>query len=469
MLMECRQGHMAMIAIIWACYTILCHGHGVQERIQHLQENALKEQKSLKKLGDLFLAYNPALALRVATGEHPHRHFASTAARSRLRNIFMGKPQPEVDEQTRQFLENGGYSWDEEKGTWTKGVPRNIAEARSSARVLEWTGNVDRLTAKVVKKATKRFEAKLQEARAEAVSAMSMSSKFQMNQILRTAVIDKFALWLWIYCQFRLGYVLNDWLQPFQFDSDMMAPIALGLLFAPLLSMLRRKRWGLQPGVEDMDGMIERFIVDDAMGSLMLPAPWDWRGEDRMWQAATCIGESVASLNCVLFAHTLVQAAVADWGTGVSGNVPLAETLGVLAVALPAALRAAVTILPDLDGTPDELKTAESLAKRADAYYAMMGTSPEEKVLGPRATRLLADKWRSKFGVLNEDVGVKAPALAFTEAVTCSLLWLLTGKQVLAPLAALIGAAVDLYLLRPDTELTRARLSISDVFPEEEK
>lgn len=475
--MECQRGYMAIIAIILVCYTTLCCGHGAQRRVQQPQANAFKEhgdsqQQSLETLGMLLTAYNQAYGRQAATGGHPHSsaqpmRSSSMAARSHLLNIFMGKPQPEVDDETREFLEKTGYRWDEEKGTWVKGTPRN-PEARSSARVLEWTGSVDRMTAKLVKKATKRFESKLQEARTEAIGNIPVANKVQMNQFLKSLVVDKFALWLWVYCQFRLGYLLNESLEPFQFDGNIMAPIALGLLFAPLLSTLRRKRWSLQPGVEDVDGVIERLIVDDSMGSMMVPAPWDWRGDEPAWQVATCIGESVASVNCVLIAHAIVQSSVADWGTGVFGNVPLAETLGVLAIAMPAALQAAITILPDLDGTPDEIKAADSLAKRADSYYAMMATSEEERVIGARATRLLADAWRTKFGILNKEVAFKVPALAFAQATTSGLLWLLAGKELLAPMVALIGAAVDIYLLRPDTELTRAKLSISDVFPEEE-
>ena len=316
-----------------------------------------------------------------------------------------------------------------------------------------------------VRKAVERCEAALQEARDEAIQTSDSDRKITLK--IKDRISSTWAPYVWVLVQSISSACLLRAVSPGHIAdaSQVGISLAIGASFAPILSALRRARWARQPGMEDGEGALERLLVDAALGSYALPAPWEWRASEARWGASAALAESIASVNVVLFWHAGVQASVARVGTEAIG--PLEGTaMGMFAVVAAAAARCTYFYDRALDGAPAELAAARRLAQRAEGYYAMTSTSDEARRAAVHATEALAEAWARKFAVGDGLVGddlVEQLALASASAGVCALAWELSGQSAIAPIVALALCAADVYLLRPDPELTAVTVLLDDL------
>lgn len=379
-------------------------------------------------------------------------------------------PPPELDERQAQFMKARGFVWNAKSRSWAKGDPARAQrlEARSAARVVRWEGkqsDVSELALSCVRSATKRFEATLRDARDEALRSTQTDRKIALQ--IKDRIMKPYAVPAWLLMQVAFLAWLVDagcvGLGNLSGPEQLYVPACVGLAFALLLSPLRRERWTRQPGIEDSDGALERLLVDAALGSYALPAPWEWRGAEPRWGAAVLAAEGLAGVNMAGFWHGGVQAAVVA-STAPAAGEPAAAFLGILAVASVATARAAYFFDTAVDGVPAEVAAAASLAERAESYYGMTARSAEEASLSVSVVERLAEGWRERFG---SAAGSRAEQLLLTSAsaASCGVAWELGGRCTLAPAFALAFSAVDTYLLSPDAELTRVTLRLEDVEP----
>ena len=372
-------------------------------------------------------------------------------------------PPPELDERQAAFMKARGFTWNAKTRSWIQGDPQRARrlECRSSARVLRWNGDqqlIPDATLTTIREATTRFETALREARQEAIG------KDETDKKIAHYIKDKIGEWkaplVWLAVQVAIFAYLFESLSPPLLTTDFgfFLPAAIGLAFAPLLSSLRRERWVRQPGVEDGDGALERLLVDAALDSYALPAPFEWRASEPTWRICSLLAESIAQLNMVTFWHGGLQAGVVGAASGPLGDAP-AAALGIVIVACSAVARAVYFYEDVLDGIPAELETAERLRDRAESYYGMTATSEEEAAVAIRTTRAMADGWLDKFGIAR-DAKLTQLTLSFVSAALCGVAFELSGRSILGPSLALAFAAVDTYVLRPDPELTRVTLEL---------
>lgn len=413
------------------------------------------------------------LAMTVATPVRVMRHSAR-AMPQRIR-MQIDPPPPELDERQSQFMKARGFTWNAKTRSWIKGdVSRTQRlECRSGTRVLRWEGDQPaEPTLSCVRKATSRFEAALREAREAALNNREEDRKIELQ--LKDRIAKGQAPYIWLVVQvlclaslFTTTASLSvDHPPPPAIDAPpFFLPVAIGVAFAPFLSTLRRERWRRQPGVEDGDGALERLLVDAQLGSYALPAPWEWRAsEPTRWGAAACAAESLASVNMAFAWHGCVQQAVADTIAPFAGAA-VGALAGVLVVAGAAVGRTSYFYDEARDGLPAEVDAATRLARTADSYYlGMTSTSADEAQASMAATRALAAAWTDKFAAVNEEDDEAKRSqflLAFVHASTCALAFELSGRSVVAPAVALALTAADVYVLRPDTEQSRATLQLS--------
>ena len=144
--------------------------------------------------------------------------------------------------------------------------------------------------------------------------------------------------------------------------------------------------------------------------------------------------------------------------------------LGILAVAAASVARTIYFFDEARDGLPAEMETATRLAATAESYYGMTATTPEEAATSIAATRALASAWTSKFDPVSEDdddARFSQILLGFVQASACGIAWELSGRSIVAPAVALALTAMDVYVLRSDTELSRATLALSSLVSSE--
>ena len=327
-----------------------------------------------------------------------------------------------------------------------------------------------------IRRATDRFENALREAREQALGERQVDRRLALQ--VKDRIAKPYAPFAWCAIQLVVGASLVS----FTGYGDAMAatadaspplivPIAIGVAFAPLLSALRRERWRRQPGVEDGEGGLERLLVDAQLGSYALPAPWEWRASEPMrWGLLACAAESLAALNVGLCWHAGVQQGVETTAAPLVGD-GAAALLAALTVASCGAGRAAYFFDEVRDGLPAELEAARRLNATAPSYYyGMTSASADEAALSTRAIGALTAAWTTKFAAVAEDdseARFSQYALSFAHAGMCALLWELAGRSLLAPTLALALAAADVYVLRPDTEQSRARIKLDAVLASE--
>ena len=428
------------------------------------------------------------LPLAFTTGLLP----ALPRSRHRVVTSAVDPPPPELDDRTAQFMKRQGFKWNAKSRSWVKGDPARAQrlECRSSARVLRWEGDQAALPEQsivTIRQATDRFEETLREAREEAIGSSETDRKIALE--IKDRVAKPYAPFVWLAVQISIAAFLLATASVGQdagggasglsssfgdaaaaaataaaspgltaFESDFLLPAAIGLACAPLLSTLRRERWVRQPGIEDSDGAIERLLVDAQLGSYALPAPWEWRASDRAWGAAAFASESVATVNMALFWHAGVQQAVVGATSNAVGEVG-AVALGILALAGASAARAAYFYDEVVDGIPAELEASKRLASRAESYYGMTATNAEAAALSMETTRALAQGWVRKFE-RGEKAKVDQLLLAFASSAMCAIVYELGGRSVVGPALAVAFSAVDTYVFRPDTELTRVTIQL---------
>ena len=127
------------------------------------------------------------------------------------------------------------------------------------------------------------------EAREEAIG------KDETDKKIALCIKDKIGAWyaplVWLAVQVAIFAYLFESLSPPLLTTDFVVflPAAIGLAFAPLLSSLRRERWVRQPGVEDGDGALERLLVDAALDSYALPAPFEFNLSDPQVRASRAV------------------------------------------------------------------------------------------------------------------------------------------------------------------------------------
>ena len=458
-----------------------------------------------------------------------------------------------------------GYAWDAKKRTWTRGNPSRTGrlECRSGGRVLRWVdggADLDGGEEPILRQALVRFEAALRDAREEALGSEEAINR-RVNFQLKGEIEKPRAPFVWLALQIAIACAIGSAL-PAQQQAQLLGGAggnpfvasAIGASFGPLVASLRRERLRRLPGVEDADGALERLLVDAALGSYALPAPKEWRAEERWkWGVAAVAAESIAAANAVAALHAGVQASVADalsapvvsdafLSEGAAAEPTLVGVfIGVLSVALPIGARAwcaacisppphpacmpsvSIGVLsvalrialgrsancrarlvartaprtaskprlhashhhptlhachhhptlhactssrwlaqPPLDGIGAELAASARLADSAEAYYAgMAAPNPTAARVSVRVTRALAAAWASKFGIASHEPQLYQGGLAFVSVAACALAYELSGRSVLAPWAALVVAAADLYVLRPDAEQSRVDASFA--------
>ena len=336
-------------------------------------------------------------------------------------------------------------------------------EARSSLRILRWEGNQNDFydeDIRCIRSVTERFESQLRDARDEAINSNDQDRRIALE--LKDRIAKPYASPAWLAFQASVLACQVEALKPYVPSSteQLLASIGVGIAFAPLLSALRRERWVRQLGIEDSDGALERVLVDATLGSYALPAPWEWRGSEPRWGAAVFAAESIAGANIALFWHAGLQNLLVVHAAGFVGDLG-ACVLGVLAVATAAAGRALYFYDDALDGLPAEIKAAERLAANAETYFSMTARDAEVAALSTQITSGLAEAWACKFRH-TPDTKITQLVLAFVSAAACALTWELAGRSALAPAIAQSFAALDIYVIRPDPELTRVTLPLDN-------
>jgi hypothetical protein len=381
---------------------------------------------------------------------------------------------PELDERQAEFMKARGFVWNAKTRAWGKGNPERTQrlECRSGTRLIKWQGDQDGANAVFIRKATRRFEAAIRDAREEAMATSETDRKIALQ--IKDRIAQPQAPFVWLGIQLAISAFLIQNLAP-SLLSDLVADpraalssASVGLAVAPALALLRRQRWQRQPGIEDGDGSLERLLVDSMCGSYALPAPWEWRAEEGQWRLSITLAESIASLNMALFWHDGVQAGVVGMvaggmsgagdafvsgGGGVVGAGSAAQQLaplfGIVATGLSGVGRCAYFYDPVLDGVPAEVECARRIGQTAKGYYGMTVDDPEVAETSALCTRLLAQEWEANFGV-GEGAYATQLGLAFASASACAVAWELGGHTAVAPALALCGAAMGTYLIDPE-------------------
>ena len=377
-------------------------------------------------------------------------------------------PPPELDERQAQFMRSRGFSWNAKSRTWVQGNPGRAKrlEARSGARVLRVDvhadeGGISDEKRRVFSAALERFEAALRAAREEALGDSEEDRRLRLQ--LKDRIAKGYAPFVWLGVQLLCTAYLCSAAEIVFDPPHLLIPCAIGVAFAPLLSFLRIERWRRQPGVEDGDGALERLLVDAQLGSYALPGPWEWRASEPMrWGAAAFATESIASVNMALWWHATVEQAVVASVSPALGDVA-AATLGVAAVSAAAAGRTAFFYDSTRDGLPGELDAAARMKASAQTYYSMTAPNAAEANQSVASMSALADVWTSKFGAVKEgddEARTAQLALAVAHTAACALAWELSGRSPVAPVLALAASSLDVYVLRPDTERSRATLDL---------
>lgn len=387
---------------------------------------------------------------------HPKRHVP-------LR-LQADPPPPELDERQAEFMRQRGFEWNPKARSWSKGDPARAQrlEVRSAGRVLKWEGNhelMSEVQLRAVKSATKRFQSTLREARDTAITSSDTDRRIGLK--VKDTLARPYAPAMWLLLQASTLAFLMDTDVGWQLEPEGVGiSMAIGAAFAPLVAILRSERWVRQPGVEDGDGALERLLVDAALGSYALPAPWEWRGSEPQWSAAIVLAEGLASVNMAFFWHGLVQAAIVQLCTDGLGDLA-AAFVGVLVVAATSVLRAAYFCDPVLDGVHAEVAAAARLDANAAAYYSMTAAG-EEEAAAVAAIRAMAHSWQSKFAV-QTGAGFEQLIFTFTSAALCAVAWELGGRTAITPALTLALSAVGTYALSADPEMACVTLPLASL------
>ena len=230
---------------------------------------------------------------------------------------------------------------------------------------------------------------------------------------------------------------------------------ALGLLAATVLCVLQRAQTDAQPGVEHLDGTLERLLVDAALGNHALPAPWSWRAESATWRAGAAAAELLGGATVAVYVHAGLQAGVASSLSGPLGaGAAAAPWLAVAVAALVPLAGAAGTSLPPLDGIPAELDAARLAARNAPEAYFLQTTGAEMMDARERAAaaaasaaalRVLAAGWQERFGHASEAT-LRQPLCAGAAGLLSAVIWQLADGAMAAPLVAHACVVADSYL-----------------------
>jgi len=351
-------------------------------------------------------------------------------------------------------MKAAGYQWDVERKRWFRGdASRRVrAEMRSGGRSARFVGGAERETltdaSAPVMAAVRRFGEVVREAREVALGGKDEAMDLQIKDVLSSPL----APLGWLVAQCALLAVAQALLAPQwpSLDAASAQAAALGLVAAPVLCVLRRAQTDAQPGVEHVDGTLERLLVDAALDNHALPAPWSWRAESVKWRAGAAAAELLAGATVAAYVHAGLQAGVASSASSQLGAA--APWLAVAVAALVPLAGAAGTSRPPLDGISAELDAAKLAARTAEAYF--LQTAADELDARERAAaaaesaaalRALAAGWQERFGHASE-AALRQPLYAGAAGLLSAAIWQLADGAMAAPLVAHACVVADAYV-----------------------
>ncbi|KAL1510136.1 hypothetical protein AB1Y20_006468 [Prymnesium parvum] len=384
----------------------------------------------------------------------------------------LNRPEPPLSPEQASFLSLRGYTWDGSR--WVRGdaasLRRRAAECRSGARVARLVDAAGRAPASgdAVRAATRHLEGAVQAARSASLADDEASRARDVR--VKDWLAAKYAPYAWGAAQLGVGAAALPAAGLEWGAGGEWRAAAVGLAAAPLLVGARRelRRCHASAGVEGASGKLERLIVDAALGSHALPAPWSWRCSEPSWRALGLLFELVASSNLLGLLHGVIQATVSESLSHSSTNTFLVASAADTAVGAYVALCApAVAVLfvglmpalselyffgdPVMDGVPAEIEAARRTSKNAETYFTMKATRPippEEMAARVAVVRSLAAAWESfGRGGSAKERAVRAALAAGGAAVVTGGAWQLAGGAMVAPLVANAVALADDYLV----------------------